>query len=198
MTSDKSTDSRVDKHPKRKDSASTNGSVTKETTRASLSSPLRSKDSSPKTGPTLALTSPSGTQVNNLLKMHNGSGGGNREGTRSLPRSPSGDLRELRSAPAKPKSLVPITPPCLGNDSKKIRRQGSSEEREARKNMQRQLSDERRAKEDEIKMSDTFLQRQLLFDELEDLDERLRTFKADAKSENTSVKHSVQVGIIER
>ena len=29
---------------------------------------------------------------------------------------------------------------------------------------------------------------QLLFDELEDLDERLRTFKADAKSENTSVK----------
>ena len=65
--------------------------------------------------------------------------------------------------------------------------QGSSEEREARKNMQRQLSDERRvrfqfgekinvkcfgfggpdvnvkcqAKEDEIKMSDTFLQRQV-------------------------------------
>ena len=30
-----------------------------------------------------------------------------------------------RSAPAKPKSLVPITPPCLGNDSKKIRRQVS-------------------------------------------------------------------------
>ena len=32
---------------------------------------------------------------------------------------------------------------------------------------------------------------QLLFDELEDLDERIRTFKADAKSENTSVKVSV-------
>ena len=31
-----------------------------------------------------------------------------------------------RSAPAKPKSLVPITPPCLGNDSKKIRRQVSN------------------------------------------------------------------------
>jgi len=187
MTSDKATDSRVDKHPKRKDSAGSNGSDTKETTGASLSPPIRSKDSSPKTGPTLALTSPS-AQVNNLLKMQNGSGGGNREGTRSLPRSPSGDLREMRSAPAKPKSLVPITPPCLGNDSKKLRRQGSSEERESRKNLQKQLSDERRAKEEEIKMSETFLQRQLLFDELEDLDERLRTFKADAKSENTSVK----------
>ena len=31
-----------------------------------------------------------------------------------------------RSAPAKPKSLVPITPPRLGNDSKKIRRQVSN------------------------------------------------------------------------
>merc|ERR1719210_3178843 len=185
MTSDKATDSRVDKHPKRKDSAGSNGSDTKE--QSSLSSQLRPKDSPPKTGPTLALISPS-AQVNNLLKMQKGSGGGTREGTRSLPRSPSGDLREMRSAPAKPKSLVPINPPCLGNDLNKLRRQGSSEEKEAKRLLQKQLSDERRDKEEEIRMSETFLQRQLLFDELEDLDERIRTFKADAKSENTSVK----------
>ena len=35
-------------------------SLMQETTGASLSPPIRSKDSSPKTGPTLALTSPSG------------------------------------------------------------------------------------------------------------------------------------------
>ena len=48
--------------------------IDQETTRASLSSPLRSKDSSPKTGPTLALTSPSGgisKTIKNLNDVYN-------------------------------------------------------------------------------------------------------------------------------
>ena len=96
--------------------------------------------------------------------------------------------KELRSAPAKPKSLVPPTAK-LGTNSQKLKKQGGSAERTPTptqqahiKKIKSQNSDEEKEKRKEIQ-----LQRQILFDELEEVQERLEIFKADAKAETISV-----------
>ena len=94
---------------------------------------------------------------------------------------------ELRSAPPKPKSLVP---PALrlGVDSQKLKKQGSSDktptptQQAHLKKLKSQTSEE-----EERMKKETLLQRQILFDELDELEERIEHFKADAKSENISV-----------
>ena len=94
---------------------------------------------------------------------------------------------ELRSAPAKPKSLVPPVQ-RLGINSQKLKKQGSNDrtptptQQAYLKKIKSQTSEE----EERIR-NETLLQRQILFDELEELEERIEHFKADAKSENISV-----------
>lgn len=90
--------------------------------------------------------------------------------------------KELRSAPAKPKSLVPPTAK-LGTNSQKLKKQGASADRTPTptqqaviKKIKSQNSDDEKEKRKEIQ-----LQRQILFDELEEVQERLEIFKADAK-----------------
>ena len=91
---------------------------------------------------------------------------------------------ELRSAPAKPKSLAPPVQ-RLGINSQKLKKQGSNDrtptptQQAHLKKIKSQTSEE----EERIR-NETLLQRQILFDELE---ERIEHFKADAKSENISV-----------
>ena len=92
--------------------------------------------------------------------------------------------KELRSAPAKPKSLVPPTAK-LGTNSQKLKKQGGSADRTPTptqqahiKKIKSQNSDEEKEKKKEIR-----LQRQILFDELEEVQERLEIFKADAKAD---------------
>ena len=77
----------------------------------------------------------------------------------------------------------------LGTNSQKLKKQGGSAERTPTptqqahiKKIKSQNSDEEKEKRKEIQ-----LQRQILFDELEEVQERLEIFKADAKAETISV-----------
>ena len=95
--------------------------------------------------------------------------------------------RELRSAPAKPKSLAPPAQ-RLGIAPMKLKKQASNDrtptptQQAHLKKIKSQTSEEK----DQVK-KEIAIQRQILFDELEELEERIDHFKADAKSENISV-----------
>ena len=94
---------------------------------------------------------------------------------------------ELRSAPAKPKCLVPPAQ-RLGISPQKLKKQGSND-RTPTPTQQAHLKKikSQTSEEEEVVRKETALQRQILFDELEELEERIEHFKADAKSEKISV-----------
>ena len=99
--------------------------------------------------------------------------------------------KELRSAPAKPKSLVPPHQRLGPVSTGKLRHQGSSErtptptQQAHLKKIKSQTSEEKAEKRKE-----TQLQRQILFDEIEEVEDRIEVFKADAKAETISVQGS--------
>ena len=96
--------------------------------------------------------------------------------------------KELRSAPAKPKSLVPPTAK-LGTNSHKLKKQQSSADRTPTPTQQAHIKKVKSQNSDEEKekRKETQIQRQILFDELEEIEERLEIFKADSKAESISV-----------
>ena len=92
----------------------------------------------------------------------------------------------MRSAPAKPKSLVP--PSQRLGSTPKFRHQGSSERTPTPTQSAHLNKVKSQASDEEVeKRKETALQRQILFDEIEEIEDRIEVFKADAKSETVSV-----------